>query len=90
MATEKKTKTAAPKEKAAEAGKPCSIEKCKRPYRAKGLCVTHYKLWRRGELEGWGTRYKTCSKEGCRKKRELGGLCAEHAGKGAAAEAPAA
>jgi hypothetical protein len=52
--------------------------------------VTHYKLWRRGELEGHATRYKTCSKEGCRKKRELGGLCAEHAGKGAPAEAPAA
>ena len=30
----------------------CTVEGCKRPYRAKGYCVTHYKLWRRGELEG--------------------------------------
>jgi hypothetical protein len=93
MATEKKAikKTDKPAEGTAEA-KPCGIKDCKRPYRAKGLCVTHYKLWRRGELEGHKARYKTCSKEGCRKPRALGGLCAEHAGKGAeAAEAaPAA
>ncbi len=75
------------KEKETAPAQACGVEKCKRPYRAKGLCVTHYKLWRHGELPGWGTRYKTCSKEGCRKKRALGGLCAEHAGKGAAGEA---
>jgi hypothetical protein len=88
MAEKKKTvkKEAAP---AAEKGTPCSIKDCKRPYRAKGLCVTHYKLWRRGELEGHKARYKTCTKEGCRKAREFGGLCAEHAGKGAPAEAAA-
>ena len=80
MATEKNTETAATK---------CSMEGCKRPYRAKGFCVTHYKLWRRGELEGHKARYKTCTKEGCRKPREFGSLCAEHAGKGAPAEAAA-
>jgi hypothetical protein len=86
MATEKKTKSAAkPADKKTD-GQACSIKDCKRPYRAKGLCVTHYKLWRRGELEGHKARYKTCSKEGCRKPREFGGLCAEHAGKGTAAE----
>jgi hypothetical protein len=77
-------KKAAKKEAAAAAGKACSVKDCKRPYRAKSLCVTHYKLWRRGELEGHKARYKTCSKEGCKKPREFGGLCAEHAGKGAA------
>ena len=80
MATEKNTETASDK---------CSMEGCKRPYRAKGFCVTHYKLWRRGELEGHKARYKTCTKEGCRKPREFGSLCAEHAGKGAPAEASA-
>jgi hypothetical protein len=89
MAADQKTKKEA---KPAEdtAGKACTVKDCKRPYRAKGLCVTHYKLWRRGELEGHKGRYKTCSKEGCRKPREFGGLCAEHAGKGAAEAAPAA
>ena len=88
MAGEKKTKAAPKKkaaatdEKAAAPAQPCSIANCKRPYRAKGLCVTHYKLWRRGELEGHKGRYKTYSKEDCRKPREFGGLCAEHAGKG--------
>jgi hypothetical protein len=76
--TESKTKT-------------CSVEKCKRPYRAKGYCVTHYKLWRRGELEGHKARYKLCSKEGCKKQAGRYGVCDEHRG-GAAAEgaAPAA
>jgi hypothetical protein len=82
-------KEATKKTEAKDGDKACSIASCKRPYRAKGLCVTHYKLWRRGELEGHTARYKTCSKEGCRKKREFGGLCAEHAGKGAPAEAAA-
>jgi hypothetical protein len=80
MATETKTETPADK---------CSVAGCKRPYRAKGLCVTHYKLWRRNELEGHKGRYKICTKEGCRKPREFGSLCAEHAGKGAPAEAAA-
>ena len=56
----------------------CSIEGCKRPYRAKGYCVTHYKLWRRGEVEGHTARYKTCTKEACRKPRMHGSLCEEH------------
>ncbi len=72
----------------AKAEHKCSVGECKRPYRAKGLCVTHYKLWRRGELEGYRARYKTCSKEGCKKPAGRWGLCDEH--RGAAAEAPAA
>ena len=59
----------------------CSVAGCKRPYRAKGYCVTHYKTWRRGEMEAHHARYKTCTKEGCRKPRAKGSLCTEHAGK---------
>jgi hypothetical protein len=69
----------------------CSKEGCKRPYRAKGYCVTHYKLWRRGELEGHKARYKLCSKEACRKPAGRWGVCDEHRGTAAAPEAaPAA
>jgi hypothetical protein len=66
----------------------CSVDGCKRPYRAKSYCNVHYKAWRRGTMEGHRARYKICTKEGCRKPRALGSLCAEHAGKGEAA-APA-
>jgi hypothetical protein len=90
MAKQEK-KAAAEKSDATQA---CSVKvgdkACKRPYRAKGMCITHYKLWRRGELEGQKGRYKTCTKEACRKPREFGSLCAEHAGKGAPAEGAAA
>ena len=56
----------------------CKMEGCKRPYRAKGYCVTHYKRWRRGEIEGHRARYKICSKEACRKPSGAFGLCEEH------------
>jgi len=59
----------------------CSVEACKRPYRAKGYCVTHYRRWRRGEIAGHTARYKICTKEACRKPRAQGSLCAEHAAK---------
>ncbi len=76
---------------ATEATKKCSVESCKRPYRAKGYCVTHYKLWRRGELEGHKARYKICSKEACKKPAGRWGLCDEHRGsKEGEAAAPAA
>ena len=71
----------------------CRVEGCKRPYRAKGYCVTHYRKWRQGELPH--RRYKSCHAEGCRKPIALSGLCEEHAGikkeaPVAPAEAPAA
>jgi hypothetical protein len=59
---------------------PCSVEGCKRPYRAKSYCVTHYKKWRRGEMEGHKARYKICSKEACKKAAGRFGLCDEHRG----------
>lgn len=79
-ATEAKTETAEQK---------CSQEGCKRPYRAKGYCVTHYKLWRRGEIEGHKARYHICSKEACKKPAGRFGLCDEHR-PSKNAEAPAA
>jgi hypothetical protein len=60
----------------------CSVEGCKRPYRAKSYCVTHYKKWRRGEMEAHRARYKICSKEGCKKPAGRWGLCDEHRKKG--------
>jgi hypothetical protein len=57
----------------------CSVEGCKRPYRAKSYCVVHYQAWRRGEMEGHKARYKICTKEGCRKPRAAAGsFCEEH------------
>ncbi len=58
--------------------KTCTVEGCKRGYRAKGLCFFHYKKWRRGELEKRPPRYDTCGKPECRKKVAAHGLCAEH------------
>jgi len=85
-ATEKSTHTTP-----AKSERKCSVESCKRPYRAKGYCVTHYKLWRRGEMESHKARYKLCSKEGCKKPAGQWGLCEEHRGGGAKeAAAPAA
>jgi hypothetical protein len=94
MATEKKTASKKAVAKKTETPtETCSVKlgdkACKRPYRAKGMCVTHYKMWRRNELEGHKGRYKTCTKEGCRKPRTLGSLCAEHSAKSAPAEAAA-
>ena len=67
----------------------CSVEGCKRPYRAKSYCVTHYQKWRRGEMDGHKARYHICSKEACKKPAGRFGLCDEHRGTGTA-EAPAA
>jgi hypothetical protein len=73
---------------AAPEGERCSVDKCKQPVRAKGLCRKHYFGWRRGEI-GKKHRYNTCSKEGCRKKAVAAGRCEEHK-KGGAAEGAAA
>jgi hypothetical protein len=95
-------KPAAAKPAGAKAGKPgkktaatasapegerCSVDKCKQPMRAKGLCRKHYLAWRRGDM-GKKQRYKTCSKEGCRKPAQFAGRCEEHR-KGAAPVAAA-
>ena len=56
--------------------KDCTVEGCKRGYRAKGFCFFHYKKWRAGELPHG--RYKTCSNAECKKKVAEHGLCEEH------------
>ena len=56
---------------------PCKIEGCKRPYRAKGYCVSHYQKWRRGELDA-KPRYKICCEENCRQPLFKKGYCEQH------------
>jgi len=55
----------------------CGVEKCKRPYRAKGFCNIHFKKWRRGEMPK-KSRYKTCGEGDCRKPLFRRGICEEH------------
>ena len=55
----------------------CREDGCKVPYKAKGYCVKHYRLWRQHKL-GKKQRYKICSKEGCKKPMVRWGLCDEH------------
>jgi hypothetical protein len=62
---------------AAPEGQRCSVDKCKQPERAKGLCRKHYIAWRRGEF-GKKHRYNICGKEGCRKPAQFSGFCEEH------------
>ena len=57
-------------------GKACSVEGCKRPYRAKSYCFFHYKKWRQGDLPH--SRYRVCSKPECRKPVAKSGLCEQH------------
>jgi hypothetical protein len=75
--TTTKTKKVAP---AAKGGgkKTCTVDGCKRAYRAKGLCFFHYKKWRRDEIEAKPGRYDTCSKPECKKKVVGHGLCETH------------
>ncbi len=72
-----KTKKRAPAPKGG-GKKICTVQGCKRAYRAKGLCFFHYGKWRRGELEARPARYRICSKPDCRKKVLQHGLCQEH------------
>ncbi|HSN13078.1 MAG TPA: hypothetical protein VLT61_00500 [Anaeromyxobacteraceae bacterium] len=75
-----KTKSAKKKAPSPKGGgkKACTVQGCKRAYRAKGLCFFHYQKWRRGEMEGRPARYGTCSKPDCKKKVAAHGLCQEH------------
>jgi len=72
-----KTKKKAPLAKGG-GKKACTVQGCKRAYRAKGLCFFHYQKWRRGELEAKPRRWKICGKEECKKKVFGHGLCQEH------------
>ena len=72
-----KTRTKATPRKPRGNRKDCSVEGCKRPYRAKSFCFSHYRKWRRGE-QGTNQRFKTCGKEDCKQKVLAHGLCTEH------------
>jgi hypothetical protein len=56
----------------------CKIAKCKRRYRAKGYCVSHYREWRHGKFGR--ARYKICRDIGCLKPQGLNrhGYCEDH------------
>ena len=56
--------------------KKCKIEGCKRPFRAKGYCVTHYKKWRRGEMPH--ARFRWCFTPECKNREFARGLCKDH------------
>ena len=93
MATKKETavKKGTTKKTAPQAtpGKPCSVEGCKRPYRAKGYCAVHFKKWRRGELTA-KPRYRTCGAENCRKPVFKKGYCEQHYSAWSASKKPQA
>lgn len=76
-------KKKAPAKKVIEASAPkiakqCRIEKCKRTYRAKGYCGTHYTLWRQGTYGR--ARYKHCKQVDCKHAMALNrhGYCENH------------
>jgi hypothetical protein len=77
-ATEKPATEKALKGTPSRAERKCSVEGCKRPYRAKTYCVVHYQAWRRGEIEAHKARYKLCAKEACKKPAGRWGFCDEH------------
>ena len=78
MAETKKKNTRKPPKAKSNGKKTCSVEGCKRGYRAKGFCFFHYRKWRDGEMESKPARYKTCSKPDCKKRVVGHGLCQVH------------
>ncbi len=84
--TEKNEKETAEVKEVKEVKKTCKMKGCKRPYRAKGYCTTHYQQWRTGGLPK--ARYDTCNhgvkklkhgeKKECLKRVFRAGLCEEH------------
>lgn len=58
--------------------KPCSVQGCKREYRAKGYCRTHYKQWRHGAFGK--KRYTACGDYNCFRPQGLNrhGFCEPH------------
>jgi hypothetical protein len=74
----KKAKTKVQGDVTPAIAKACKIKGCKRAYRAKGYCRTHYKKWRHGEYGK--VRYKHCSDVSCFKPmaKNRHGFCEDH------------
>lgn len=65
--------------------KPCSIEGCGRPVKARGWCAAHYRRWSQygSPVEGVAVRQRTptasqCMIDGCDDRHEARGLCPKH------------
>ncbi len=67
-----------PVEVQARSAKTCKMKSCKRGYRAKGYCVSHYREWRNGKFGI--ARYKVCSNSECKKPQGVNrhGYCEAH------------
>ena len=79
VAKAKKTTAAATTaENAHLPGQSCKMASCKREYRAKGYCATHYRMWRQGKFGR--ARFKTCKDFGCVRPMGMNrhGFCEEH------------
>lgn len=48
----------------------CTIEDCRKPLKARGMCAMHYQRWRLAE--------RVCSHPGCSKREASAGYCATH------------
>ena len=55
----------------------CKVEGCERPFRYKGLCVTHYQYQRKLKNEKDSSRPK-CKVEGCTRFSIMKGFCRSH------------
>lgn len=56
----------------------CEVKNCKRRYRAKGYCVSHYREWRHGKFGK--QRYTSCTANNCTKPMGVSrqGYCEDH------------
>ena len=62
--------------------KPCSLDGCGRPVRAKGLCNPHYIQQERGKsltpIRKRTPKHTGCGEKGCEKTHYSKGLCRNH------------
>lgn len=77
-ATKKTKKVEAASDKVPTITKACKIQSCKRRYKAKGYCVSHYREWRHGKFGK--VRFKQCADINCSKPmaKNRHGYCEEH------------
>jgi len=78
-APKKTVKAKAPSDKkTAKSGKSCKVKACKREYRAKGYCKSHYREWRHGKFGK--QRYTACKDMSCFRPTSINrhGFCEDH------------